>query len=116
MAFFLPNFNVLISVWNFPHTPSADPPDHVDIPCQVYFNTRGMLDITPGSFGTWDPPIFLRIPLGAFIPVRTDIAAVQPALNDCYLVRWVQNAHIGFDNEYQAALVEQCKTDGTTPR
>jgi hypothetical protein len=116
MAFTLPTFNLMISVWNSPHTPAADPPDQVDIPCQVYAPSRGYLDITPSSFDLWVPPIYLRLPLGVYVPVKTDIAAVQPGLTDCYKVRWVQNAHIGFPNEYQMALVEQCTTAGTTPR
>lgn len=116
MAFFLPNFNLNVSFWILGHTPSADPPDEVDIPCQIYLNTRGLLDITPGGPGDWVPPIYLRIPLGVFIPSLGNIAAVQPGLTDCYKIRWVQNAHIGFANEYQIALAEQCTDAGVTPR
>lgn len=116
MAFFLPSFNLLLSFWNAPNTPAGGPPDQVDVPAQIYLSTRALLDITPGSPTLWVPPLYLRIPLGAYIPLETDIAAVQPGLTDCYKVRWVQNTHIGFPNEYQVALVEQCTTSGVTPR
>lgn len=116
MAFFLPNFNLLLSFWDSPNTPVGGPPDHVDQPVQVYVSSRGLLDITPGNPSDWIPPIFLRVPLGSHRPTPGDIGGIQPALTDFYKVRWVQNIHMGFANEYINILVEQCDGSGTTPR
>jgi hypothetical protein len=116
MAFSLPNFNLLVSFWIPGHTPHDDPPDEVDIPCQIYISNKGFLDIVAGDPDSFRPPIFLRVPFDNEFTQQGTIAAVQPGLGDCYKVRWCQNTHKGFPNEYTVLLCEQCSTDGSTPR
>lgn len=116
MAFTLPNFNLLADRWVSPNTPAAGAPDFLAIPCQLYVNSRGLLDITPGDFTAWVPPIYIRLQVGAIPPVKDDIYEVIPGSADYYKVRWTQSIHKGFPNEYIVVLVEQCDAAGTTPR
>jgi len=116
MAFTLPIFNLAADVWTAGHTPAADPPDVLALPTQLYLTSRGLLDITPGSVNLWVPPVFLRVPIGIYTPVRGDIAEVVPGSADFYKVRWTQSTHRGFPNEYLSVLVEQCDATGATPR
>jgi len=116
MAFSLPLFNVSFDAWTGGHVPAVDAPDSVDNPCQLYLNAKFPADQADGDPAFYTPTIFLRIPLLGYRPIRGDIVQVRPPTVDYYKVRWIQNVHIGFPNEYIAAAVEQCNAVGATPR
>lgn len=112
----LPNFNLTMKVWKFPNTPAITSPDLTGIACQVYFNSRGLLDTTDGSSALWVPPIFIRVPLGVYTPNRGDvILAVGPVI-EYYVVTWAQVTHKGFPNAYLTVMVSQCNDDRSSPR
>lgn len=116
MTVALPAFNLLYDFWTAGHTPNTSPPDVAAVPAQCYFNSRSFVDVTPGAASIWVPSIFVRIPLGIYLPVVGDICGqvIPPA--DYYKVRLIQYTHRGFPNEYISLLVEQCDGNGTTPR
>jgi hypothetical protein len=116
MAFFAPNFNLLANYWDAGHTPAVDPADLIAVPCQLYVASRGILDITPGNPGFWVPAIYFRTAHGSPPPQVGGIVGLSPGMTDFYKIRWVQNVHIGFANEYVQSLCEQCDANGTTPR
>ena len=116
MPFTLPNFNLLYDHWPAGTTPDTDPPDSTDNPCQVYVHSRADIDQTPGDNTAWQLPIYLRIPLRTVAMGVGDIVQVSYLPFDYYLVRWVQNIHMNFPNEYIVVLVEQCTSAGVTPR
>jgi len=114
--FRLPVFNLRMSVWTGGHTPSADPADATDIPCQLYVLSKLATEMRPSFPDLYNPPIMIREQLGVYSPVVGDIFEVATGDADYYKARWVQVFHKGFPNAYIGVLVEQCQADGTTPR
>ena len=116
MPFSLPVFNLVADFWTGGHTPAADPPDTVGVPCQLYLTSRPSTDQVASTPTLYTLPIIIRMPLGIYTPAKGDITEVAPGSADYYLVRWVQVIHLGFPNAYLTALVEQCDAAGGTPR
>lgn len=104
MAVFAPDFNILCNVWRLPNAFPAAP--DFQFSCQLYLASRGLLDITPGVPGQWVPPIYLRLP--AFTDIRpVDQVECPAGTGRLYLVRWVEDLHKGFPNEYRVGVLEQ---------
>lgn len=116
MAFSLPNFNLLADKWNAGHTPAGDPADYTDLPCQVYVHTKADIDQAQGDASSWTPPIYFRMPNLSPVFDRDAILTETTVGTGYYKVRWIQTVHVGFTNQYLVVLVEQCNSDGTTPR
>lgn len=108
----LPTFNIFANVWRGTD-PLTDPPDFV-FAAQLYFNSRGLFDITPTVLAEWVPPLYLRVPLGSDLQVG-DI--VEAAVGDgwYYAVRWVDRVHRGFPNEYFVGVLEQTTVSPPPP-
>lgn len=115
-GFVPPTFNLLYDRWLFPNFPSTGAPDIVGKPCQLYFNSKGLLDLTPGDNDLWVPPVFLRVPSDIFVPAVLDTVGILLHAPDYYRVRWVQVVHAGFANEYYSCILDQCTANGATPR
>lgn len=110
MPFTLPNFNVACFVWRPPNLP-PNPPD-LNTACQLYVNSRGLLDIQPGLNDIWVPPVYLRVPAGTDI-APDDVVECNSASGHWYKIRWVERMHLGFPNEYLVGILEQ--TSNPTP-
>lgn len=104
ITFVLPVFNLSANIWRAA-TPTTDPPDVVSV-AQLYFNTRGLFDITPTVDTEWEPPIYLRVPAGTDIR-HNDQVEVADGDGWFYRVRWFDRVHRGFPNEYLVAVLEQ---------
>lgn len=111
MAFTVPVFNLAVNLWRPPNAPPAVPTSV--FAGQLYFPTRGMLDITPGDNALWNPPIYLRCPIGTDVRVN-DVVEIAAGDGWIYKVRWVDRMHRGFPNEYVGAVLEHV-TAGPPP-
>jgi len=99
-----PVFNLPSNVWHL-GTDVSDPPD-LSPQCQKYVNTRGLLDITEDNDEAWMPPVWIRYPF--LTPIqRLDTIECPAGSFRYYHVRWVENVHEGFDNQYVGVLVNQ---------
>jgi hypothetical protein len=116
MPFSAPNFNLTYDQWAVGSTPLAGPPIFAGLLCQMYFNTRGLLDITPGNTTAWVPPLYLRYPRGNPTIAVGVIVQLNYLPFDYYVCRWAQIVHPNFPNEYMVSIVEQCTAAGATPR
>lgn len=115
--FSLPVFNLLANQWSLGTRPSTHPPNRTDVPCQLFFHSRAFLDIQPGITSQWVPPIFIRVPKdSSHLAGVGTIWEISQGEGLYYKVRWAERVHAGFDNEYYAALAEQCSDAGNTPR
>lgn len=104
MSVYAPDFNLSCNVWRFPVFFPAPPT--LTVSCQLYIASRGLVDITPGVPGAWDPPIYLRLP--ALTDIRpTDQIECPAGSGRLYNTRWVEDLHKGFPNEYRVGLLEQ---------
>lgn len=112
----IPVFNLLVNVWFTGNTPLAGPPDLLDLPAQLYINTRIGFDAQPGSRTSWFPPIWIRIASGSYTSSQGDIFEVDAGSGFYYKHRMWERIHLGFPNEYWAILVDTCTDNGTTPR
>lgn len=104
MASNLPVFNVQVKIYAAGSTPPAGLLQTVN--GQFYVGSRGILDIQPNNNNLWQPPIYIRLPKGTTI-TRNQLVTIVGSLWDVYKVRWVEAMHLGFPNEYVAAIVEQ---------
>lgn len=116
MVFTLPNFNLVGRTWNPGHNPATDPPDFVGIPLQLYVNSRQSIDIEAGASQFYTPLIIIRTPLPTLAFQTGTIVESVTGSSDYYLVRWLQNYHQGFPNEYLGCSVSQCSALGVSPR
>jgi len=112
----LPSFNLIYDGWVNPARPATDPPSVTALACQVYIHSRADIDQVSDSVDEWIPPIYLRTRLVDFHPHKGDVVQVNYLLNDYYVVKWSQNIHMGFPNEYVMSLIQQCNAAGVTPR
>jgi len=104
MSFTVPEFVNDCNVWHFPAV-VTDPPALYTV-CQLYVNTRGLLDIEEDEDRFWVPPIWLRLPFGADVR-RLDVVECPAGSARWYHVRWVELVHLNFPNQYTAAVVHQ---------
>lgn len=101
----LPEFNLTLDHWHFPHTPAAGPADEFDIPCQLYRH--------------WGYPVNLhnitiRIPMGASTQLSFgDIFEAPVGSGRFYRATTAGIFHEGFVNEYWAVSGPRCDTFGT---
>lgn len=116
MPAYLPNFNLIADAWYAPNTPAIAGPDLILVACQLYLQSKGMLDIQPGQPHYWVPPIYLRLdPAGAPYSVLAWIVGIPDPITTLPLyfrVRYKEWMHAGFPNQYPAWIVEQCDADG----
>lgn len=116
MSYRLPNFNLSTQIWQGGHTPAVDPPDLIAVSAQLYVHSKGSFgDYVFPSF-QYVPAIFLRFPLGAYLPNAGDIVDSLTPPGDYYLVGFAQRIHVGFPNEYWMVSVLQCTSSGAVPR
>ena len=99
-----PVFSINCNIWH-DGTSTADPPD-LFTACQLYTNTRGLLDIQEDDDALWVPPVWLRLPFGTNVQ-RLDTVECPAGSSRWYHVRWVEFAHLGFPNQYTIALMAQ---------
>jgi hypothetical protein len=116
MFFELPTFNVDFQGWRTGNVPGVDPADFGPFDCQLYVNSRGALDMSPGFEADWFPPIVIRFPLGSFAPQSDDIYECEIGSGFYYRFRMWERVHLGFGNEYWMVLVDQCNADRSMPR
>lgn len=114
---FLPDFNLLMHGWVHPNNPdNGDPPDFVDIPCQLYYESRqGSSAISYMSSQEWPTSVVFRMPLGEIVEWMSAwiVGWNDPLGNDTYYRPFFkQRVHAGFPNEYLAMLCVQCADDG----
>jgi hypothetical protein len=119
-SYSVPVLNLTAKWWLVGHTPSADPEDG-DALCQLYFVSRGLLDITPGDPDAWVPPVYIRITKADLDLMTQPIVGMIFGINGplslewYWIVRWWERTHAGFSNEYITLLCEQCTDAGATP-
>lgn len=106
MPYSLPQFNLYVKLWRDTDQWPGDPTDFFF--GQLYLTSRPLLDVTPGDPAAWCPPIYLRLP--PLSDIRPQDQVEVPADTErLYLVRWVDDVHKGFENEYRVALLEQTR-------
>lgn len=104
MPAFPPDFNIQCNMYRLPDVYPGTPTDTFD--CQLYLASRGILDVTPGDPAAWVPPIYLRLP--ALTDIRpADQIECPIGTGRLYLIRWVEDMHKGFVNEYRIGILEQ---------
>jgi len=111
MSYTLPQFVNDANIWHDDVTP-PDPPSLYTV-CQLYVNTRGLLDIDETNMVEWMPPIWLRVPFGTDVR-RNDVVECPAGSDRWYRVRWVEFIHLAFPNQYTGALCHQL-VDGPPP-
>jgi len=104
MAYTPPIFNVDCNIWHAPSLPPAAP--DLFTQCQLYVNSRGLLDIDEFNDVEWVPPVYLRLPFGTDVR-RLDLVECGAGTGNWYHVRWVERMHLGFTNQYTVALLNQ---------
>jgi len=104
MSYTLPIFNVDCNIWHSPSVPPAVP--DLFSSCQLYVNSRGLLDIDELNDREWVPPVYLRLPFGTDVR-REDLVECGAGSGNWYHVRWVERMHLGFANQYTIALLNQ---------
>lgn len=113
MAVSLPTFNLQANFWYVFQTPAGDPPAVTDLDVQKYILSKFSLEITPGSFYQWTPPIVLRMRIEDWTTwAEFAICEVPAASGSYYLARFKEVVHQGFPNEYLMAIIEQCNAEG----
>jgi hypothetical protein len=103
--FLPPVFNLVIAIWDPPHSPRFVPPDRTAFG-QMYVTSKIGLDVRRNQDNIWQPPIFVRCPKG------TDMSAdgyvvIPGGFAPAYKIRFVEVIHLGQSNEYVSAIVEQ---------
>jgi len=114
MAYRLPNFNLLMSVWVTGTTPIADPPSYTNVPCQKYIWSRfGGQDMEYDDSLLWVPAVCLRIPWDN-ADEWADGEIFMPTGNNplYYRAAWKETMHDGFTNQYRVVIVAQCDAAG----
>jgi len=104
MPSFAPVFNLSCNIWRPPAT-DLDPPT-MTINCQLYWPSKGLFDVTPADPSLWVPPLYLRVQ--ALTDIRPMDEVECPAGSGrLYNIRFVDDMHKGFPNEYRAGVLEQ---------
>jgi len=114
MSFSKPVFNLLCDIWDQGHTPAADPPDFVDVPCQKYYYSREF------DASLW----YLKIRVPALWPglsiTLSPIPGGTPMVVECpkgsghyYAIQNCAWMHQGFSNEYWALGSVRCNVGVT---
>lgn len=114
-----PVFNLICDVWIDGAYPAVSAfPDYTSVPCQKYIPSRIFLDVTPGQWDLWVPPVVVRVPGSA--PGVGDAPITNWGVIECpsgsthfYRVRWCERMHEGFPNEYVILVCEQVQADLT---
>lgn len=112
MIFTLPIWNLTAWVWRTPATPPASPTFEYD--AQLYFFSRGIPDVKPLDLDLYQPPVYLRVPIDSDLQ-RGDIVECEPSSGWFYKVRFVERTHLGFDNQYLTAVLEQTSNGSIPP-
>jgi len=113
MAYTLPEFNVLIDVWDSGNLPADDPPDFENVTVQFYVYSRVSFDVQPCNLELYQPPIQIRLPVStSAIWVSSQIYEVPAESGRYYRARFKERVHLGFPNEYLVVYVVQCQDDG----
>jgi hypothetical protein len=104
MAFLAPSFNLLCDIYQNPAVPPAGPPVFVNIPCQLYYNSR-QIQIQFQNY------YHLRLPTGSVPGMQGGAALTQwwaevPAGSGKFFqILEVEIVHMGFPNEYWCATM-----------
>ena len=104
MAFTLPQFINLANVWHPPNVPPSLP--DYSVMSQLYIHSRADLDVDPSQVNVFYPPIWLRVPKGTDLRVG-DVCEVAAGSGFFYTAIWCERVHLGFSNEYFAAILIQ---------
>jgi len=115
MAFIptLPTFNLMGDY--------LGPPSVSDVPFQLYWPSRSLLDIQANARTLWVPPIYVRLGKDfldyAPTPWVGKLFRYEATDEETYYfkIRWWEYLHVGFPNEYLVWLVEQCNSSGVCP-
>jgi hypothetical protein len=105
VAFTLPDFNLTMDVWKYPNYPFLGAPDYTTIPCQIYYQSRGMTSSTNASLIRY---------ASASVPVMLVSSVIEVPVGSARYYRveasfWV---HRGFPNEYWESEVRSCDNIG----
>lgn len=122
MAYRLPTFNLLASLWTCANKPSNTSPAFTDVPVQKYIYSKPQQDFTADyAADLWVEyvaPIVLRFPRTdppfdtPWPAVNIGIAEVPQGSGQYYRTHWQDIAHEGFPNEYHMLVCVQCDDDG----
>lgn len=102
----LPQFNMLMDVWNWPRTPAANLPDFEDVTCQPYYEARRWITLSNGYFNVRTPADHTK-----FFDVGS-ILELAPGSTRFVRVDWCVVMHEGFPNEYWSLRVVLCDGNG----
>lgn len=112
MAYTLPNFNILCDVWILPAKPADGPPTHVDIPCQLYRNSRLADNNSPRAqlrLSTLSSPL---VPTSGSGAAGNPIVECPSGSGNFYRAERGEFMHRGFPNEYVSVDVTPCQLSG----
>jgi len=113
MAYTVPQFNILVDVWDAGHVPDDDAPDFENVTGQLYVYSRVSFDVQPCDLELYQPALQLRLPLDVLaIWVSSQVYEIPAESGRYYRARFKERVHIGFPNEYLVAYVVQCNGAG----
>jgi len=113
MAYTVPDFNLLMDVWNAGKIPAADLPDSENVPVQFYLYSRGSFDIQPCELELYTPPIWLRLPVAEnAVWIAGQVFECPAESGRYYRARFKEIMHQGFPNQYLVTVVVQCNEFG----
>jgi len=112
MAFTAPQFNIDCNIWRST-TPVTDPPDLYSV-CQLYIDSRHAAPILESDDEVYMPAVWLRLPFGSDVQRGDNVECVAGG-NVWYTVRWVERIHLGFSNQYTAAILAQAVSGPPPP-
>lgn len=113
MAYTVPNFNVLVDVWDAGAVPADDDPDYENVTCQFYVYSRVSFDVQPCELELYTPAIQVRMPVStAAIWASGQIFECPAESARYYRARFKERVHLGFPNEYLVVYVVQCNSEG----
>jgi len=113
MAYTVPDFNLLMDVWNSGNTPAAGDPDSENVPVQFYLYSRGSFDVQPCELELYTPPIWLRMPVAdKAVWIAGQVFEVPAESGRYYRARFKEIMHQGFTNQYLVVVVVQCNDEG----
>jgi len=116
MSYVLPTFNLTFSAWRNATDPRYNAPIASGVPCQLYIYSRYIIDQHESDQGYYVPPVQLRMPVGAFVPLFGDVYLISRNTKMYYKAFWADRMHAGFPNEYIIVQCGQSDDTGSVPR
>lgn len=110
------NFNLRGSHWIGGHTPLNDPPDHTNVPLQLYMSPTSASglsnppDSISGIVVYWFS--LIKTPEGIFTIIPNDIFQPDVSVAEYYRVYRTDHFYLGFPSQFFGSLCHRCNSLG----